>query len=619
MSTLVRSAVRPKHLVAAGLAVLLALLALAGFRADDARSAPAPGQARTLVLYDTTGQWGWLGELYAMNAANLSGHFGRAVTKPVSTYVAGDVGRYDATIYIGSTYDEPLPASFLDDVNTSTKPVIWMANNIWQLTARDATFASRTGWTWKAYDNGPFTGVTYKGTQLERSVLNNAPIMDLVVSDPAKATVLSTAQKSDGTSIPWATRSGSLTYIGEIPFSYVGENDRTMVLSDLMFDALAPTTATRHRALVRIEDVGPDADPAQLRRIADYLASRKVPFSVATYPVYRDPLGVENGGRNTTVTLQQRPQVVSALKYMQSKGGTILMHGYTHQYSNVPNPYDGQSGNDFEFFRAHVDAQDRVIYDGPVAEDSVAWAKNRMNSSKTEFQRAGLTVPTIFEFPHYAGSAADYRAVRELGFAGRYERGLYFAGQLSGGTINHSRMIGQFFPYGVTDINGTRVIPENLGNYEPEAYNTHPARMPEQIIDTARRNLVVRDGFASFFYHPYLADACPTSGPKVPCINDLKTIVEGIQGLGYTFVTPASVLSELPAAGTTTQTATARTSLLRPAGVGRVPQRMLVPTGFAESEAEVGTKARRCVNVASRQSGRMARVRATAACLAGSR
>ena len=29
---------------------------------------------------------------------------------------------------------------------------------------------------------------------------------------------------------------------------------------------------------------------------------------------------------------------------MQSKGGTIIEHGYTHQYSNVANPYDGVTG-----------------------------------------------------------------------------------------------------------------------------------------------------------------------------------------------------------------------------------------------------------------------------------
>jgi len=33
-------------------------------------------QTSTLVLYDTTGPWGWLGEIYATMAGNLASHFG---------------------------------------------------------------------------------------------------------------------------------------------------------------------------------------------------------------------------------------------------------------------------------------------------------------------------------------------------------------------------------------------------------------------------------------------------------------------------------------------------------------------------------------------------------------
>lgn len=625
MSTRLRTLANPGRLVASAVAALaLALALLAGFDASPARSATTPA-ARALVLYDTTGPYAWLGELYAMNAANLAGHFGRPAVKPVAKYVAGDIGRYDATIYVGSTYDEPLPTAFLDDVLSATKPVVWMNHNIWQLTARDPGFTAKYGWNWRGFDTGAFSSVVYKGTTLERNTLNAAGVMDYTPIDPAKATVLAEAVRPDGSRIPWALRSGSLTYVGEIPFSYVGENDRALVFSDLLFDALAPATATRHRGLVRIEDVGPDADPAQLRRIADYLYSKKVPFSVATYPVYRDPRGVAHNGVNTTIYMRQRPLVVSALKYMQARGGTIIMHGYTHQYGTLPNPYDGQSGNDFEFYLAHVDASNTVVYDGPVPGDSKAWARGRMTSSALEFALAGLGIPNIFEFPHYAGSAADYAAVREAGFAARYERGLYFSGQLAGGTINHSRVIGQFFPYGVTDINGSRVIPENLGNYEPSAYNNHPARTPAMIVDTARRNLVIRDGVASFFYHPYLADACATTGTRTPCIDDLKAIVEGIQGLGYTFVAANSMLAELPAAGlTATTTALGPKALLgaaRNAKTRRLLRTALIPAGFGESDHGPSPLARRCARRSGSVPGltHLARAHRTAACLARGR
>ena len=82
----------------------------------------------------------------------MTSQFGTWTAKPVSAYVAGDVNRYTATIYVGSTYDEPLPTSFLDDVVATTQPVIWMYDNIWQLTARHPTFQDTYGWMWSQFD-----------------------------------------------------------------------------------------------------------------------------------------------------------------------------------------------------------------------------------------------------------------------------------------------------------------------------------------------------------------------------------------------------------------------------------------------------------------------------------
>ena len=72
-----------------------------------------------------------------------------------------------------------------------------------------------------------------------------------------------------------------------------------------------PNGPDRKRALVRIEDVGPDADPAELRAIADLLYARRIPFSVAVYPVYKDPNGAYNGGVPVTVKMSRAPAVVA--------------------------------------------------------------------------------------------------------------------------------------------------------------------------------------------------------------------------------------------------------------------------------------------------------------------
>ncbi|HVF53964.1 MAG TPA: polysaccharide deacetylase family protein [Actinomycetota bacterium] len=503
---------------------------------------PAPG-GRTLIVYDASGQYGHLGELFAIQAANLTGHFGTFTAIQTSQYQPGQMFDYALVIYIGSTYGEAVPTSFYSDVLSCRTNVIWMQYQIHNLVEQANDFFGTYGWSPGFFMEPGVTEVRYKGTSFTRRAQGNGDLPSISILDPAKATEVATAVRPDGTTLPWMVRSANLTFIGEVPFTYATEHDRSIIFSDILFDYLAPSTPERHRALVRLEDVGPDANPEILRAIADYLYSRGAPFSVAVYDTYVDPSGVWNNGVPETIRLRDAPEVVSALKYMVSKGGTLIMHGHTHQYRDVPNPYNGVSGDDFEFYMAHVDADNYVRYDGPVPEDSYRWASDRIAAGLREWNAVKLPTPRIFEFPHYAGSDIDYRVVKDK-FAARYERSLYFKGLLSGGPIDHKRMVGgtpvdhgfmsgQIFPYVVTDVYGAKVLPENLGNYEPVEYNNHPTRFPAELIDNARRNLAVRDGFASFFYHPFLG----WEG-----LEALKETVEGIQGLGYTFVSPGSLL-----------------------------------------------------------------------------
>ncbi|GAA2511342.1 polysaccharide deacetylase family protein [Pilimelia columellifera] len=495
-------------------------------------AAPGGGTAKTLVLYDSTGPFGWLGEVYAIEAVNLASHFGSWAAAPVTGYKAGDLNAYTAVIYVGSTYDEPLPVAFLDDVTKTTKSVTWMYNNIWQLAASDADFAAKRGFTYRQFDVSPVAQVDYKGRELTRDTRNGGGIMDVEITDAAKTKAIAEAVRADGSRFPWGVRSGNFTYLGEIPFSYVTHDDRYLAYADLLFDSLGtpPGGNDRKRALVRIEDAGPDSDPGELRAIADLLYAKKVPFSVAVYTRYRDPLGKQNNGKAQDYTLLQRPEVIKALKYMEARGGTMIMHGYTHQFASLINPYDGTSGNDFEFYQAHVDANDSVIYDGPVPGDSATMVASRVNAAKLQFAFSGLKQPTIFEFPHYAGSAVDYKAIDDI-FGKRYDRTLYFPGLLTGGKPDYTRATGQFFPYTVRDVYGTVIVPENIGNVEPDAFNNHPARLPADLVASADRNLVIRDGVASFFYHPYLGTGY------------LDQVVEGVRSKGYSFVSAQSMIS----------------------------------------------------------------------------
>ncbi len=486
--------------------------------------------AGALVLYDKTGPYGWLGELYGIAAVTLASHFGPVTSKPVASYAVGDLVKYKAVIYVGSTYNEPLPVGFLDDVlkSTATTQVIWMYDNIWQLANRSTSFVTTYGYNPYLFDTATATTVTYKGVALTRDALNGGGLMTFSNLDPSKVTTLATAQKSTGATLPWAVRSKNLTYFTEIPFAYIGPNDRYLAFCDLLFDALAPSTAVRHRALVRLEDVSPAEDPVAFKAIVDYLYGAGVPFSVALIPVYTDPLGYYNGGKAQTLKWKDRPQMQAAIAYASSHGGTLVLHGYTHQFSNKYNPYSGVSADDFEFFASHVDATNNVIYDGAVAGDSAAYALGRVTTGQSEVAAAGFVAPTIFEFPHYAGTPTDSKAIRSK-FNTVYHRGLYFSGALGLNAENLGHTMGLYYPYTVTDVYGYKVLPENLGNYEPEAYNNHPPRLAADLIATAQKNLVVRDGTASFFFHPYYP------------LSELKATVQGVKSAGYAFVAPSAL------------------------------------------------------------------------------
>ena len=88
----------------------------------------------------------------------------------------------------------------------------------------------------------------------------------------------------------------------------------------------------------------------------------------------------------------------------------------------MPNPYSGVSGDDFEFYRSqcattqnppytfHSQCQnsDWIIQQGPIPNDSQAFAGARAGAGQQIFVRGGFPAPTIWETPHYSASAADY-------------------------------------------------------------------------------------------------------------------------------------------------------------------------------------------------------------------
>lgn len=475
---------------------------------------------KALVLWDDTGPSAAYGAQSAALAANLISHFARPVRQPVAAYRRGEVARYDAVVYVGTNDSQPLPRAFLADVRASARPVLWLGENGWQLT--DAAFARTRGWRAGQDRPGSFTTVLYRHARLATS---SSDLPGIDVLRPARATVLATAAGADGARRPWAVRSGSLTYVSDVPLDDGNGNglDRSYAIAGIMESMFGPARQ-RHRVLLRLEDIGPQADPAQLRQIADLLAADRIPFSVALYPLYLGPVSQHPRAQ---IWLRDRPKLVEALKYMLSKGGSLVLHGYTHQLGDSPNPDDGQSGEDYEFLRVHYDARRHLAF-SPPADNEAAWVRNRMEMSLAAIRAAGLPAPEIWQFPEYAASPTGYR-VAAAEFLARFERGNYAEGPP--GREDLRTLVEQSPPYLVWDVYGGPVLPETLGYVVgPHVPASGPGSVQAILAAAAVQKTVVHDNVAGVYYHPFLGT------------GSLRRVVDGLRREGYQFVSNCSVL-----------------------------------------------------------------------------
>jgi uncharacterized protein YdaL/uncharacterized lipoprotein YddW (UPF0748 family) len=400
----------------------------------------------------------------------------------------------DCLFYVGNEYRESLPEPFVQSVERFEGIVCWINENIHAL--GDARL-SRLGFVYRGYDDTTRYDIVYKGTRFDKEN-NSLHIVD--VDRPDQCHIISTA-RSENREVPYIIRSGRFWYVADLPCSYTVEGGRHVVFAEVLHDILQEDHSEKHLALVRIEDVNPTSQPEYLKSIADYLESQDVPFSIGLTPFYLDP------AENTAISISDRPELINALHYMVSRGGTVVLHGCTHQYR-------GQSTIDYEFWDGFSNQ--------PLFEDSEVYVEERVDKAINECFKNEL-YPLVWETPHYAATQMDYRTINRF-FSTCYER------RQTVDILGSDQLLPFFIP---ARAGKAIMIPENLG-YVPL---DNPS--PETIVLNARNNLIVRDGFASFFFHPF-----------VP-LENLKQLISGIRDLGYTFANIRSMDNQVKTASQT--------------------------------------------------------------------
>lgn len=423
--------------------------------------------------------------------ADLLGHFNTEVTiQGVNKYVPNALSKFDYVFYIGYTPGNIVPDAFASDVISSRVPVIWINTGFIGFSKKYNT-QEKYGFGVNLIDRSLGYNNVKAGDKL---FTKGVPDINIIqVTKKKDVEVLATAISSKNhKEVPYMVRSGKLIYISDSPFQTATETDRYLFFADILHDILNEQHNTLHQAIIRIEDVTPLDNPDKIRDIADILSSRGIPFLIGVVPFYVNP------SEDRRVSLSEKPEMVDALKYAVQNGATIVMHGVTHQYKGV-------STEDYEFWDGMAK---RTIEDE--TEDEIS---RKLEAGIDECMKNGI-YPMLWETPHYTASFLTYSTVAK-----------YFSSAIEQRLSIENADYSQYFPYIIKkDLFGQIIYPENLG-YIPLNPNKDSSEVyVRRMIENAKVNLTVRDGFASCFFHSFLN------------LDLLKDLVDGITGMGYTFM-----------------------------------------------------------------------------------
>jgi uncharacterized protein YdaL len=445
--------------------------------------APLP-PAEVLIIHDSPQGETSSGLIVANNILDLLGHFalkGKIVS--FQDYKGGELSRYRFVFVLGvDDRKTQCPLVLLSDIRAASVPVFWIAKHLDEIA--DPEFAKKIGFRSGAGQQlTGFKHVLYKNKSLPKS---DPTLFSIEVLDKTKVQIEATAADDAGSARPYLVRSGAFWYCADSPFAYTAEGDRYLVFCDVLHDFFRIPHQEERKALLRIEDVSIDDDTDDLRDLADYLSERHVPFQISLIPIFRDPK------ENTEIYLSDRPEFVRTIRYMVSKGGLVVLHGVFHQYND-----QRRSGDDYEFWDDMTEK--------PIQGDSAELVEQRLRIGLEECFKNGI-YPVTWETPHYGASTLDYQTIGRF-FNTAYERVLSV----------HNSDSGHLFPYPSIDRFGRFIIPECLGYIAKEKPD------PDGLVEDADRLQVVRDGVASFFFHPFMDR------------QYLIKVLDGIEKLGYHF------------------------------------------------------------------------------------
>jgi uncharacterized protein YdaL len=548
--------------------------------AADADRHPRPAPAATpciQVFHDQAAAVATGSTYHAISLANLLGHWPHYEVRVrlIHNYRVGDLRKCHANFYIGTNQSTIVPEDFSRDFLQSESRVAWIGHGLEQLHPGDLQrkFAHQVvGVSLPTMNTAGqvsfYSSAIYKGSVFRRrhsDEIMQAETEYSVVEMTAKGVgadsfvVAKLMDNQVSKVVPYILRSANKFIVTDNPFTLMHANDRYMIVADILFDVLGEQPRQQKPfAFVRVEDVHGSYEVPLLSASILALRELNVPVSVSLIPLFADPLGSFAKKTVAPLSAYQNRMLGPLVKVLsEDPRNAIMWHGVTHQHGAMKNPHSGASGEDYEFWN--------VPDDKPIDGESPAKWVQHFRPGFDVLQKFGLK-PRYWVTPHYQASAAANEVIGKT-FPWIVGRAFYYASsrkaeftlpavsaltgvalpavsgerldQLANQSWDNVDMdskagIEQVYPYEIyRDIYGQRVIPESLSFMRART----DVLSSDQMLELAKQNVVLRDYWASFFFHPFIFTSKERGGigRHDGDTSELKKLVNGLKQLGYQF------------------------------------------------------------------------------------
>ncbi len=541
------------------------------------------------IYYDSRYKDDTTGRVSALYLENLIGHFKHVqqFVSPIEKYKKGDIdapmgpfARCEATLYLATYSENEIPRAFVEDFRTTTATVAWIGNNLPSFSERElydlfgvAKYRGIVGADLKKLDSegkpGFYRHFHYLGETFEKSLDKDEhepggygaafDINELGMAEGTEGFVKAYAEHSSRNLVtPYILNKLNHWYVADAPFSYVHADDRYLIVADVLFDILKeePLIKSKRPALLRYEDLHAELPQWQLDAFLELAREFKLKFALSVIPEFVDSRKVAAGETSVHVKLNDRPVFTDWIAQAIDEGGTLLQHGYTHQSDRMANPL-GISGWDYEFWD--------FVTDGPMKGNSISGTLKRLEAGYEILRNADL-VPSAWLTPHYMASPLDNFVIGQVfewsiggvqigpftvGHA-RLPKSLTFdaggkgcredrehllpkLGFESNPTVESEGFMSAYEVYG--DVYGQGLLPETAGYLNPLG-GIVERNTVDDMIYRMKRNLVLRDAWGSYFFHPFMFNTGREGGlaEKPGDTKHLKRLLQATRDLGYEFV-----------------------------------------------------------------------------------